>query len=61
MTVEKPTFSINSYDKDGDAYEKGVYIHIGSHVRLHFDSPEELQSFAKSLLAMDEEIKENLQ
>jgi len=58
----KVTFSINLYDKDGDKFEDGIYLHIEPNMILEFNDVEELKNFAEDILnKVVPEIQENLQ
>lgn len=53
------TFSVNSYDPDGDIYEKGVYLHFGN-TRIHIGrSLEDLKNFRSQVDIIINEITEN--
>lgn len=55
----KVSFSVDLHDKDGDVWEKGVYLHIEPNMILEFNDSNELQLFAEKILTMIPEIKEN--
>lgn len=52
----KPTFSIDRFDKDGDAYEKGVYLHFGFVSVKVADTKEEYRDFVAYLERIGSEI-----
>ena len=56
-----PTFSINLYDRDGDAYCEGIYLHYGDTIIKVASSLRGFQAHANHLVNMADEIKENLQ
>ncbi len=51
-------FSVDEHDKDGDVTDKCVLLHIGKTLSLRFDDGEELEHFAKRILDMIPEIRE---
>ncbi len=56
MTKRKLTFSVNLHDKDGDAFEKGIYLHDETGMILQFDDIVEFQKYANDILGMVPEI-----
>ena len=52
----KPTFSVDRFDKDGDAWEMGVYLHFGFASVKVADTPEEFGNFVAHLKFMESEI-----
>lgn len=54
-------FTINSYDKDGDIWEEGIYIHFGETRIMVAKSFEEYEKFINNLTLMKQEIKENIE
>jgi len=52
----KPTFSVNRYDKDGDVWEDGVYLHFGMASLKVADTREEYKNFVERLKFMESEI-----
>lgn len=53
-----PTFSINSYDKDGDCFEQGIYLHY-RHTRIRVASTiRGFKAHIKHLESMINEISE---
>jgi len=57
--VERPTFSINDYDSDGDVVDTGVYLHFGDSRIKVADSAFDFVSFINHLKGMHKEIVEN--
>lgn len=55
----KVKFSIDLHDKDGDAYEYGIYLHLNDAFMVRFANIRELADFQITLAAMMKEIKEN--
>ncbi len=53
-------FSVNRYDKDGDSYEEGIYLHFGETAICVAETIEEYEAIVERLKGMTEEIKENL-
>ena len=55
------SFSINTYDSDGDVGEECILIHVSDTTILKFKDIQELEEFANVLLKRTiPEIKENL-
>lgn len=53
------TFSIGSYDKDGDLFESGIYLHFGG-VRIRVaDDLQSLKKFQGNINDIVAEISEN--
>lgn len=52
------SFSINLYDKDGDKYEYGVYIHHENTI-LRFETLTDFRNFLYKLNQIEKEIAEN--
>ena len=52
----KPTFSVDRFDKDGDDWETGVYLHFGIASVKVADTPEEFGNFVAHLKFMESEI-----
>lgn len=52
------SFSVDMHDKDGDPFERGVFVHLGSHTILHFADSRELRDFANEILKSLSEIRE---
>ena len=46
------------HDKDGDPFERGVFVHLGSHTILHFADSKELRDFANDILKALPEIRD---
>jgi hypothetical protein len=61
MEEEEPkpriTFSVNSYDKDGNEYEKGIYLHFNKLLRIKVGSMRELDSWITQLHNIRNEIE----
>jgi len=59
MNLAHVSFSIHSYDQDGDPYEYGIYVHFeDARIRVA-ETPEEFKLFAKRITGMQEEIEES--
>lgn len=55
-----PSFSINSYDRDGDVLEEGIYLHHGEFSRVRVATTMRgFKAYIYSLQSMVEEIEEN--
>lgn len=54
-------FSVNLYDKDGERYDEGVFIHVGDSTIIRFPDAKSVEDFAKGLLAAMPEIRENIE
>lgn len=58
-------FSVNSYDKDGDLFEKGIFLHLRydkhySLVSLKVgERLNDIDALVANLLSIKEEIREN--
>ena len=52
-------FSINLYDREGDVYQKGIYIHIDDDTILRFENKADLKDFYLSIFKCIEEIAES--
>jgi len=52
------SFSVNDFDKDGDLFEEGIYLHLdGLRIRVA-ENMEEYIAFVSSLKRMEPEIAE---
>lgn len=57
--INKPTFSVNSYDNDGDRTESGIYLNFGE-VRIRVaENINEFSDFISHLEKIHVEIEEN--
>jgi len=54
-------FSVNLYDKDGDRFDEGIFIHVGDSTIIKFPDVKSVEDFAKGLLSAIPEIKENVE
>jgi len=52
-------FSVNEYDSDGDATDKGVFLHFGETRVKAADTIEDFRSIVQHMNAMVREIEEN--
>ena len=52
-------FSVNEYDSDGDATDKGVFLHFGETRVKAADSIDDFRSIVQHMNAMVREIEEN--
>jgi len=59
MALNKPTFSINDYDSDGDIYKKGVFLHFGETRIKAADSLDEFRHIIEHFKLIIGEIEEN--
>jgi len=53
------SFSVNSYDSDGDIVDDGIFIHLYG-IAVRFKDVSELEEFANSILKSLPEIRENI-
>lgn len=53
------TFSVNSYDKDGDLLEENVQVHLGSTI-LNFSNVKQIDNFIERLQEISKEAKSGL-
>lgn len=60
MSTNKVEYSINSYDRDGDRYEDGIYLHFGNTRVLVAKTLEEYKEFAMTILSIGVQIEEDL-
>lgn len=51
-------FSKGLYDRDGDEYDDGIFIHIGKDTIIKFKDIGELEQFANRILSSLPEIRE---
>lgn len=56
----KYSFSKGLYDKDGDKYDDGLFIHIGENTTIKFQDCVELEQFANRIIASLPEIRETV-
>jgi len=54
----KVHFSVNLYDKDGDKYEDGIYLHLENGTILRMKDMNELDQFIKNLETIKDEIED---
>ena len=59
--MEACTFSINDYDRDGDIFEEGIFLHFGVTRVKVADSLNEFAAFIEHLNKIYTEIRENYQ
>ena len=59
MKPSEILFSINRYDKDGDCFEKGVFLHFGKTTIKAADSIKEFSEIVDHFREMVNEIEEN--
>ena len=59
MPYTEPTFSVNTYDRDGDLGEEGVFLHFGVVSVKVSESIEGFRHFRNYLATMEKEIVEN--
>ena len=52
-------FSVNEHDSDGDATDKGVFLHFGETRVKAADSIDDFRSIVQHMNAMVREIEEN--
>jgi hypothetical protein len=53
------TYSVNSYDSDGDRWDKCIHIHINNLLLLRVKNLEELNNLIFSLKVIKDEIIDN--
>jgi hypothetical protein len=58
MEPQRITFSIDSFDADGDCYEKGVYLHFGNTAVRVCESPKDIADIEEQISHLITEIKE---
>lgn len=51
-------FSVNRYDKDGDSYEEGIYLHFGEIAICVAETIEGYEALVELLESMKAEINE---
>jgi hypothetical protein len=56
-TMKNVFFSINQYDKDGDAIDECILLHIGDDVILRLNGKEELDSLIEQLKNCQRQIE----
>jgi hypothetical protein len=59
MALNKPMFSVNEYDRDGDLNTKGVFLHFGETRVKVADSLAEFREIVERFESMVYEIEEN--
>jgi len=52
------SFSVDSFDSDGDRYERGVYIHFGDTAVRICESVDDIEYFDKKINKIISEIRE---
>jgi hypothetical protein len=57
--IQRPTFSINSYDKDGDIIDVGVFLHYDDVTIYIADTLNSFKEHIKHLENIAKEISEN--
>jgi hypothetical protein len=57
MKPQDIAFSIDSFDKDGDLFEKGVYLHFGGTSIKVCDEPKDIAKVGDRLNLIISEIK----
>jgi hypothetical protein len=55
----KITFHINSYDHEGDVWDKAIFIHLTKDTIIRLESLKDLSSLITSLQKCEKEIKDN--
>lgn len=56
--MERITFSVNDYDKDGDVSEQGIYLHIGPFRVRAGTAVADVRAIAKQLEKIASEIED---
>ncbi len=57
--IEQPTFSVDCFDRDGDIFQRGIFLHWGeTRVRIA-DDVDGIDDFIKHLEKVKQEIVEN--
>ena len=59
MALNKPLFSVNDYDREGDLMAKGIYLHFGETRVKASDSLDEFREIIEHFESMVREIEEN--
>ena len=59
MALNKPTFTVNDYDSDGDIFKKGIFLHFGETRIKAADSIDEFRQIIEHFERMVDEIEEN--
>lgn len=57
MTDIKVTFSLNRYDRDGDIFEEGVFLHFGDTSVKVCDHPAEFKCFLVQIKIIAKELE----
>lgn len=55
----KPSFSINDYDRDGDIYQDGIFLHFGDTRIKAAETLDEFKKWPDMFKKMIDEIEEN--
>jgi hypothetical protein len=55
----KPTFAINTYDRDGDTMDEGIFLHFGDTTLKVADDKDGFAAFIEHLNSIETEIREN--
>ena len=59
MSYKQPTFSVNSYDEDGDIIDKGIFLHHQDTSILIANTLEDFEKYIEWLQSIKEEILKN--
>lgn len=57
MNATEIRYSVNSYDEDGDRYDKNIMIHVDNYLSLRFASLDEYDAFIVALQIARSEIR----
>lgn len=61
MKTKDIMFSVNTYDKDGDVVDEGIFLHFGETVVKAADTFSDFRSLVGHIQSMVNEISENYQ
>lgn len=59
MHPKNIAFSVNDYDRDGDATDEGIFLHFGGTRVKAAESIEDFRTIVQHMEAMVREIEEN--
>ena len=59
MKLQDVLFSVNTYDRDGDCLETGIFLHFGETQIKVADTISEFVQVAERISSMEKEIREN--
>lgn len=59
MSIQKILFSVNSYDKDGDITDEGIFLHFGDTCVKAASTLQEFRGIVAHFESMIDEIEQN--